>query len=70
MSEKLVTDKAFISKLCQAIEKRVGRKMISPRDFDYLCEELTKVGARVSGSTLKRVWGYNRDISSNYRPYR
>ena len=55
MSEKLVTDKAFISKLCQAIEKRVGRKMISPRDLDYLCEELTKVGARVSGSTLKRV---------------
>lgn len=68
MSDKL-TDKEVISKLCQAIEKRFGRKMLSPRDFDYLSEELSKIGKRISGSTLKRIWGYNRDISDNYKPY-
>ncbi|MDE6234246.1 MAG: hypothetical protein K2M56_00665 [Muribaculaceae bacterium] len=43
--------------------------MISPRDFEYLTEELTKCGSRLSESTLKRIWGYNRDISDTYKPY-
>lgn len=69
-NNKSVNDKEFISKLCLAIEKRLGKKISTPRDFEYLSEELTKAGARVSGSTLKRIWGYNRDISDNYHPYR
>ncbi len=67
--KRLTEDKEFIAKLCLAIEKRLGRKMNSPRDFEYLSEELTKIGKRVSGSTLKRIWGYNRDISDSYKPY-
>ncbi len=60
----------FMSKLCLAVEQRLERKMNSPRDFDALSEELAQAGARVSSSTLKRIWGYNRDISTTYRPYK
>lgn len=63
-------DKDIISRLCSAIEKRTGRCMTSPRDFDYLSDLMTKTGTRISASTLKRIWGYNRDISDTYRPYR
>lgn len=69
-ANQLEDDKELIRKLCLAIEKRLGKKIESPRDFEFLSEELSKVGARVSESTLKRIWGYNRDISVNYRPYR
>ena len=44
--------------------------MSSPRDFEFLSDELSKAGSRVSASTLKRIWGYNRDISNTYRPYK
>ncbi len=60
----------FMSKLCLAVEQRLERKMNSPRDFNSLSDELSKVGPRVSASTLKRIWGYNRDISQSYRPYK
>lgn len=71
MSDKqLVTDNELISKLCEAVEKRIRRKLISPRDFEFLSDELTKAGTRISGSTLKRIWGYNRDISDTYQPYK
>lgn len=64
------TDKEFIPQLCMAIEKRVGRTMTSPRDFQWLSAELAKGGTRISESTLKRLWGYNQDISDTYRPYK
>ena len=71
MAEKhLQVNRDIISKLCLAIEKRLGRKMSSPRDFEYLSEEMAKIGTRLSGSTLKRIWGYNRDVSDKYCPYR
>ena len=71
MTDKQLTeDKDFISTLCMAVEKRLGRSLSSPRDFDYLSEELSKVSKRVSGSTLKRIWGYNKDVSSTYKPYK
>lgn len=63
-------NRELISKLCEAIEKKLRRKMCSPRDFEYLSDEMTKVGTRISDSTLKRIWGYNRDVTEKYRPYR
>ena len=51
-----------IAKLIEHIEEKAGRKMSTPKDFNYLrdtifeqCHEL------VSSSTLKRIWGYNHD---------
>lgn len=71
MTDKQLTEgKKFISTLCMAVEKRLDRSLSSPRDFDFLSEELSKVSKRVSGSTLKRIWGYNKDVSSTYKPYK
>lgn len=48
-----------IEKLKQAIEKKAGRTMKSPVDFDrlsYLIHE--NIREQISSSTLKRLWGY------------
>ena len=48
-----------IEKLKQAIEKKAGRTMRSPVDFDrlsYLIHE--NIREQISPSTLKRLWGY------------
>ncbi len=45
--------------LCRAVEKRAGRKMMTPRDYDFLSvciEQITR--QHISVSTLKRLWGY------------
>lgn len=46
-------------KLQKALEKAVGRSMITPRDFEYLssCIFVT-TKENVSSMTLKRFWGY------------
>ena len=47
-----------IEKLKQAIEKKAGRTMRSPVDFDrlsYLIHE--NIREQISPSTLKRLWG-------------
>ena len=42
-----------------AVEKVVGREMVTPRDFDYLAARLfDATGENVSAMTLKRFWGY------------
>ena len=62
-------NKDFILNLTAAVERRLGREIVSPRDFDYLSEQLADLGNSVSATTLKRIWGYNHDMSSTYRPY-
>lgn len=49
----------LLARLRDAVEERVGRKVCTPKDFDYLhdcifgeCREM------LSTSTLKRIWGY------------
>ena len=45
--------------LRQAIEAAVGRKMKSPRDFNFLAKAILERNHQsVSTSTLKRFWGY------------
>ena len=46
-------------RLRTAIEQTIGRKVETPKDFDYLSEYIQeKTGEQVSSSTLKRFWGY------------
>ena len=41
------------------IEEMTGRKPVTPRDFAWLCETvMERTRERVSGSTLRRFWGY------------
>lgn len=48
-----------IARLKEAVERVVGRKILHPKEFDFLCRQIEGyVGEHISASTLKRVWGY------------
>ena len=48
-----------IEQLREAIENEVGRKMKTPKDFDYLSEAIGRqLHEHISSTTLKRMWGY------------
>ena len=41
------------------IEEMIGYKPVTPREFTWLCETvMQRTHERVSGSTLRRFWGY------------
>ena len=51
--------------LRNAIEEAVGRKMKSPKDFEYLSHAIfEKTHQSISTSTLKRFWGYLQQYAS------
>ncbi len=46
-------------RLRDKIEEMTGRTMKTPRDFTWLSGQVEeRTGERVSGSTLRRFWGY------------
>ena len=48
-----------VERLKEAIEERFGRKMLTPKDFEYLSAYIAEQQHEtVSASTLKRLWGY------------
>lgn len=57
----MAQDDKYIKQLILHIENIVGRKILSPRDFDFLVRQLEGfTGERISISTLKRIWGYTQ----------
>ena len=51
--------------LCEAVEQKSGKKMLTPVDFEWLEEKIeNKVKEQVSASTLMRVWGYRKGVST------
>lgn len=53
-----------LQQLRDALEASAGRQMCVPRDFERLSEQIfAKVHAKVSSTTLKRLWGYLKDGS-------
>lgn len=54
--------------LMVAAEKAVGRKMCTPRDFDFLAMRIfDSTHSYMSPTTLKRFWGYLNN-SKTYKP--
>lgn len=48
-----------LGRLRLAIERAAGRKMLTPRDFEFLRERVyARTRVFLSVSTLKRLWGY------------
>ncbi len=46
-------------RLIESIETVVGRKMQTPKDFDFLSEQIfDSLHQNISPTTLKRLWGY------------
>ena len=51
--------KEDFDRLKNEVETLVGRKIVSPRDFDFLSRQIEgNTQETVSVSTLKRLWGY------------
>lgn len=47
------------------VEARLGRGILSPKDFEYLNGVIaSELKENVSVSTLKRLWGYSKYLSS------
>lgn len=54
-----------LARLRTVIEETVGRKMKTPKDFDFLAGLIfDKLHETVSSTTLKRIWGYFPDSST------
>lgn len=54
----------YVKLLINDVEKRVGRGILSPKDFNYLHEVISdEINENVSVSTLKRLWGYSKYLS-------
>ena len=54
-----------LERLREEIELVVGRKMKTPKDFDFLAEQIfEKIHETVSPTTLKRIWGYLSEPST------
>ncbi|MCR5131470.1 MAG: hypothetical protein K6C10_08445 [Prevotella sp.] len=52
-------------KLLKAIEKETGYKMQTPRDFEWLSENVEKrTKEHLSDSTLMRLWGYRPSVTT------
>ena len=52
-------------KLCTEIERKVGKSMQTPMDFEWLGEKIeVKVKEHISASTLMRIWGYRQGVST------
>ena len=57
-------DSNDINGLRNTIEKTIGRKMQTPKDFDVLSESIfEKTHQSISSTTLKRLWGYLQEPS-------
>ncbi len=55
----MLEDKNELQLLCEAVESKDGRKIQTPKDFEFLAERIfEQLHERISASTLKRIWGY------------
>ena len=55
----MVSVQEIYIRLQKAVEKAVGRPMLTPCDFDYLSScVFTTTKENISAMTLKRFWGY------------
>lgn len=58
-------EQQHIDTLKEIIEQAAGRKIKTPRDFDFLADCIfEKVHEHISPTTLKRMWGYINDAGA------
>lgn len=54
-----------IERLKLNVENTLGRKLQTPRDFDFLSERIfARLNTMISPTTLKRLWGYLKESTS------
>lgn len=68
---KIKYSQELISTLRVEVESVVNRRIVSPADFDFLSQAILRsVRQPISPTTLKRIWGYVKDVGSAYNPER
>lgn len=68
---KIKYSQEWIALLRSEVENVVNRRIVSPADFDFLSQAILKsVRQPISPTTLKRIWGYVKDVGSTYTPER
>lgn len=61
----------LIAILRAEVENVVNRRIVSPADFDFLSQAILRaVRQPISPTTLKRIWGYVKDVGTAYNPER
>ena len=61
----MIDQEQALAQLRKLIETTVDRKMKTPKDFDFLAEQIfEKIHETVSPTTLKRIWGYLSEPST------
>ena len=59
LKRQIMNKKTALQLLREAVEQKAGRKMATPKDFNFLSEHIfEEIHTRISPSTLKRIWGY------------
>lgn len=52
----------YIINLRKSVEYTIGRKIRTPKDFDFLSQTIyNKLHFYISSTTLKRIWGYLKE---------
>ncbi len=63
-----MADENKLAALRSSIENTLNRKIATPKDFDWLSQKIyNRLGVMVSATTLKRVWGYLPDDTTQPR---
>lgn len=58
----IIMENNKIQELQKCVEKMSGRKIATPKDFEWLAERIKcRLDAHISATTLKRIWGYLSD---------
>ncbi|MBP5562234.1 MAG: hypothetical protein J6X70_10635 [Muribaculaceae bacterium] len=61
----MTENKNYLSLLITDVEDRIGRGLITHKDFEYLHDAIeSQLKEQISMSTLKRIWGYTKYTSS------
>lgn len=68
---KIRYSQEIIAILRSEVENVVNRRIVSPADFDFLSQAILNAKKQpISPTTLKRIWGYVKDVGSAYNPER
>lgn len=61
----MAANEKYLNLLKSDVEERIGRGLLSPKDFEHLHDLISQeLNESVSVSTLKRLWGYSKYLSS------
>lgn len=58
-------EKECLEQLKISVERVLGKKLLTPKDYDSLSEHIfSRLHIMISATTLKRLWGYLKENTS------